>query len=247
MIPSFIYDPAGVDRDTITVRGAEARHMAAVLRLHQGEMVRLIDGRGLSHICEIVGIKAQAAVCRIIRSTENEGEPALHLTLAIGLSTGGKFDAVIEKGTEVGVGRFIPMLTVKAKVRLGDLHAISRRVGRWRRIAEAAAKQSGRSLIPVVEAPIEFDQAVMTCRPANAVLFHPGGVAGEIDIVLHKLSGRTITILVGPESGFSPEEIDLATSLGLPIVSLGSRILRTETAGIILPALIIHRYEAINS
>jgi len=247
MRPSFIYDPDGVDRNTITVRGAEARHMAAVLRLHQGDMVRLIDGQGLSHICKIVQVKAQAAVCRIIQSTENEGEPALHLTLAIGLSAGGKFDTVIEKGTEVGVGRFIPMLTSKAKVRLGAEHSISRKVGRWRRIAEAAAKQSGRSLIPFVETPVDLDQAIMTCRPSNTVMFHPGGKPGEIDILLQELPDKTIILLVGPESGFSPEEISLAEARGLPIVSLGRRILRTETAGIVLPALVIHRYEAINS
>lgn len=240
MMQTFIYNPGDQTGDCITVSGAEAHHIASVLRLGPGDMVRLIDGRGTSHVCEISESRRRAVTCRIIKTLKNSGEPSLHLTLAIGLSGSAKFDVIIEKATEVGVSRFIPLLTEKARVKVGDRAAATRKMRRWRRVCEAAVKQSARSVIPDIAEPIAFDQFIEGIDPTEAILFHPGERVDDIAGMTGLRERKRLTLIVGPESGFDRAETDAARSRGIALVSLGPRTLRTETAGIVLPALCIY-------
>lgn len=247
MIPTFIYDPAEGDGESIVLTGSEAHHVAAVLRMNRGETIRAIDGRGTAHVCEIKETGSKRVLCSIISSSRNSGEPTLDLTLAIGVSAGLKFDLVVEKGTEVGVGRFVPLVTSKGKIKRVDLESWRKRETRWRRIAEAAAKQSGRSVVPTVESPQAVEAFVGTCPPDEGLMFHPGGTPCRLENRLETLPQNNLTLLVGPESGFSPEEVALAEARAIPVISLGDRVLRTETAGIVLSALAIYSYQTVNS
>ncbi|MDD4050766.1 MAG: RsmE family RNA methyltransferase [candidate division Zixibacteria bacterium] len=247
MIATFIYDPADCDGRTIILKGPEAHHLAAVLRMKPGETVRLIDGRGMAYLCEIKETESKRVECNIIESIRDSGEPLLDLTLAIGLSTGFKFDLVVEKGTEVGVSRFIPLVTSKGKIKRVELDTMQMKIARWRRIAESAAKQSGRSVVPIVDPPQALATFIQTCLPQDTLLFHPGGTACNSVDCFGTISKDKLTLLVGPESGFSPEEIALVESRRIPIVGLGERVLRTETAGIVLSAVAIYSHEKVNT
>ncbi len=244
---TFIYKPEDIDKDIIIVGGSEAHHITKVLRLKKGELVRLIDGEGLAHICEIQGLKTKSVICRVIKSTRNSGEAAVAVTLAIGLSTGLKFDTVVEKGTEVGVRRFVPLITEKGKIRISDEASVNRKLKRWKRVAEAAAKQSARSVIPIIENLVSFNEFICQCSAENSFLFHPDEKAeNQADIIRTKRPAELI-LLIGPESGFSSSELETARSKRIPCYSLGGRILRTETAGVVLPTLIIYSSESFNS
>ena len=245
MTPSFIYDLAAEAGEMITITGREARHLSDVLRLKRGEMIRLTDGQGTAHIAEIVSLKKGEVTCRVIKTIRGGGEPLLKLTLAAGLSTGAKFDVIIEKGTEVGVSRFVPLLTDKEKVKLGDGASVKARMNRWRRVCEAAVKQSGRSIIPIIEEPVSFDNFVAVCPADGIVCFHPEERTDRFDSILSMIKEKELTVLVGPVSGFSPREIAAARERGVKIFSLGDRVMRAETAGVVLPALVIYYFEAV--
>ncbi len=247
MIPTFIYKPEDASESMIALTGAEAHHMIKVMRLGRGEMVQLIDGRGTGHICEIASIDGRKADCRIIRTIKNGGEPSLSLTLAIGLSTASKFDTVLEKGTEAGISRFVPLLTEKGKIKLGEKSAVSAKMKRWGRVVEAAVKQSGRSRIPEIAEPISFKEFIAGSEAAETALFHPGDRSDNIFESIELKSKSTFTIIVGPESGLSSSELEAAGERGIIKISLGSRILRTETAGILIPGLLIYMAEMVKA
>ena len=160
-------------------------------------------------------------------------ESPLNLTLVQGILKGEKMDIVIQKATELGVKEIIPAITERSQIRQ------TRKVDRWRKIAEEASKQSGRTMIPVVHEPIEFNSlfTVHHSLPIKGFIFwEEGGV--PLREAIHQFTDSPIYLLVGPEGGFSKEEVSLAVSKGLITVSLGKRILRAETAAISAVALI---------
>lgn len=244
MIQTFIYSPEDYDGEQVTISGREAHHIADVLRLKPGEMVRLIDGNGLAHTCEITSAGSRKVICSVIKSTKGSGESTLRLTLAIGLSPEAKFDTIIEKGTEVGINRFIPILTEKGKIKVGDIGGVKRKMERWRRVCEAAVKQSGRSVIPFIDAPLSFRDFLLSCLPAGTFLFQLGDRSESFYSANLSAFEDEITVVVGPESGFTNDEIESARRRGIRIMNLGDRVLRTETAAVVIPALIIYLTES---
>lgn len=237
---TFFYSPTDREGEAIILTGPETKHMITVLRLKKGDTARLIDGAGNAHWCEIVSVSPRQVVCRIIKSMKNGGEPARLVTLAIGLSTGFKFDTIIEKGTEIGVSRFVPLLCEKGKVKLEKPSAWSRRLSRWQRVARAAVKQSGRSVLPAIDEPVILSDFLVRCRAESTFLFHPEGKAGDYISTLLSFPGSETTIITGPESGFSSGELSAAQAGGINIFSLGDRILRTETAAIVIASLTVY-------
>jgi 16S rRNA (uracil1498-N3)-methyltransferase len=240
MIPTFIFKSDDLKDDTLKIHGPEAHHIAKVLRMTKGEMVRVIDGYGMSYICEIRSVSARTVTCGIIKTVKKGGEPKLDLALAIGLSSATKFDLVVEKGTEVGVSRFIPLITEQAKVKIQEQETLVRRMNRWRRLCEAAAKQSARSIIPMISPPMIYGEFVAAIIPEESVLFHPDAKKMTPGGILAGASAKRLTAIIGPESGFSSSEVEAAKNRNIPVFSLGDRILRTETAGIVVPALLIY-------
>jgi 16S rRNA (uracil1498-N3)-methyltransferase len=245
LMHTFLFAPEDRSESQITIAGEEARHLFDVLRLHKGDMVRLVDGGGEAHICEIIESTKKNCVCSIIKSIRNGGEPRIRLTLAVGLSSASKFETVLEKGTEIGVSRFVPLYTQKGKVRQFDKATLTRKLKRWQRVCAAALKQAGRSRLPAVEMPIGFEEFISSCPAADTALFHPEG-RNAFQHAQKLFRADTATLLVGPESGFSDEEIRLAREKDIPVISIGDRTLRTETAGIVIPALFIFLSDSVN-
>lgn len=233
--------------DSVNLASDEACHLRDVLRLKSGDEVYVFDGAGKEFHCRIEESRRDSARLQII----NEVEPArpespLLFTLAVALLKGEKFDLVVQKATELGVARVVPVITKHADIRLRDESDAAKRVARWQRIALEAAKQSGRAVVPQVDGPIAFESLI---QPANSdiamscLLFseREGQSLHEAAKTLPaKLPG--ITALVGSEGGWANEELAASRDAGWVIVTLGGRTLRAETAGITVAALIQHLY-----
>lgn len=240
-VPVF-YAPPDNRRDTIiTLPNLEAHHAVAVMRLEVGARIVIVDGCGMGYRAEIVLATKKSVESRIISEVRNFGEPTVRLTFAGGLSAGVKFDTVVEKGTELGVKRFVPVISEKSKVKLDDpTRALARR-NRLEKVALSAMKQCRRSYRPEIATPLTLRQFLEESNLGDLNLaFVPGDNSVPLDTI--KFDGRTdrVTILVGPESGFSEPEVDKINTAGFKMVSLGPRILRTETAGPVAIALVMH-------
>jgi 16S rRNA (uracil1498-N3)-methyltransferase len=216
----------------VRIAGPPLRHLRT-LRLRPGERVVLFDEDGAEHEVELSRVADRAAEGIIVASRRPQREPAFDLVLAPALLKGDRMDLVVEKATELGVRRIAPVVS---------RHVVGRgsRVDRWRRIAAAAAEQSGRTRVPLIDAPVELTALVRAVWPALRVLAWEGerGVSFES---LPASAGAAIAV-VGPEGGFAPDEVDAARDAGFATVALAPRILRAETAAIVTAALCLHRW-----
>ncbi len=222
--------------------GATARQIRSVLRLQPGDMVRLLDNSGFLHGARIAGISRDSVALEVVERRLLETEPAAELDLFQALLKGQKMEFVLQKGTEIGVSRFVPVLSERCVSRPGQ-GDLGRKQERWESIVREAAEQSGRAVLPVVEPVEPFERA---CRRAVAADLALMAWEEERAVGIGKavreagLSSRPrISLLVGPEGGFSPREAELARSAGLRIVSLGPRILRAETAALVAATLVL--------
>ncbi|MEP6637683.1 MAG: 16S rRNA (uracil(1498)-N(3))-methyltransferase [Acidobacteriota bacterium] len=228
----------------ITLPTEEARHLREVLRLKPGDEVYVFDGAGKEFQCVIEDSRRDSALLKVLAEVAPaRPESRLALTLAVAFLKSDKFDLVVQKATELGVVRIVPVMTHLADIRLRDESDANKRVARWQRIAMEAAKQSGRALVPEVAAPVTFAalaQNVVPSGPWSVMFSERGGQAFPAT----KAEGtpQEITALVGSEGGWTDEELEQARTADWQIVTLGGRILRAETAAIAVTALLQHRY-----
>jgi 16S rRNA (uracil1498-N3)-methyltransferase len=235
----------------ITLSDEKARYLISVLRCSAGDELQVFDGEGSLYKSKIMGIENKKVIIDLLERISLNAESPLNLTLVQGVLKGEKMDTVIQKATELGVKEIIPAITERSQIR----H--TRKVDRWRKIAEEASKQSGRTMIPVVHEPMEFSNFINNITPPSPPLNLRGGREGLKGFIFWEEGGLSLKeaikqsavsiqhsensqlfVLVGPEGGFSKEEANLAVSKGLSAVSLGKRILRAETAAISAVALI---------
>ena len=221
----------------VTLTSDEARHLREVLRLKTGDVVQVFDGTGREFRAVVSQARRESAELELGAEIQPpRPESPLKLTLAVALLKGEKFDLVVQKGTELGVNRFIPLVTRYADIRLRDESDASKRVTRWQRIALEAAKQCGRAVVPEINLPISFEPLIR--EEKGCFLFaERGGSALSTD-----LRTNNFIAIVGSEGGWSDEELDQARTEGVPIVTLGGRVLRAETAAIATAVLLQHRY-----
>ncbi len=222
----------------------EARHLREVLRLKPGDGVNVFDGAGNEYNAVVVKAMRDSAVLELGDKAEPASqESPIHLSLAVALLKGDKFDLVVQKATELGVNELVPVMTKFADVRLHDPSDASKRVTRWQRIALEAAKQSGRAALPKINSPVSFAELIEreTDDSGLRVMFAERGGQSMTDLP-ETISTLSVNILVGSEGGWAPEETAAAKDHGWKIVTLGGRILRAETAAITVTALMQHRY-----
>jgi 16S rRNA (uracil1498-N3)-methyltransferase len=245
MQPHLFYAPTeNYLNDKIILPDSESHHARKVLRLSKGELVIVIDGLGKACRGEIItGQYSKKTEIAIHHEIRNFGEPNIRLTLAAGLSTNYKFDTVVEKGTELGVKRFVPLLTEKSKVKMDDGKRIKSRITRLEKVALAATKQCRRSYRPDISAPVNFKAFMKETDPEGLnLIFHPGN-EGTLFQNLEIINDyKRACLLVGSESGFSNTEVLMAHEAGFQQISIGSRILRTETAGPVVCALLMNAF-----
>ncbi len=240
--PIFYAPPELIAGGVVHLPDDEARHAVAVLRLRKSDPVIVIDGLGTAYRGIVAKISRRKAVELTVHAEiRNFGEPSVILTLAAGLSSGYKFDNVVARGTELGVKRFVPVLTSKSKVRLEDPRRARARVTRLEKVALAAAKQCRRAYRPEVSVPVGFAEYIReTDGESLNLIFHPAAKARPLADTLDDSRPKRVSLLVGPESGFIDEEVEVAVAAGFVPVSLGCRVLRTETAGPAVVTLVMH-------
>jgi 16S rRNA (uracil1498-N3)-methyltransferase len=219
-------------KSIVTLTADEARHLREVLRLKPGDEVSVFDGAGREFRARVVQARRETAELEL----SDEVQPArpespLQLTLAVALLKGEKFDLVVQKATELGVSRIVPLMTRYADIKLRDESDAARRVARWQRIALEAAKQSGRAVVPEVSQPAALEDALK-----NPCLFFSEREGHG----LKPIDTDTVTAIVGSEGGWSDEELEQAREARADVVTLGGRILRAETAAIVATALLQH-------
>jgi len=212
------------------------------MRLKRASLVVVVDGLGTAYRSELVHVTGKKVTARVHAEQRNFGEPGIRLTLASGLSAGHKFDTTVEKGTELGVKRFVPILAERSKVKMDDPKRAGSRVKRLERVALAAMKQCRRSYRPDIALPTDFAAFLREQEEGDMkLLFHLSVQATALEQIAFDSNPKRVTVLVGPESGFSDEEVDQACTAGFRPVAMGTRILRTETAGPVAVALLLQR------
>ena len=234
------------DRTSAVLQGDETRHLRNVLRLKIGDEVYLFDGTGSEFRCEIKTIRRDAAEVLVIDQAEPaRPESPLNLVLGIALLKGERFDLVVQKATELGVMKVVPVITARADVRLKDERDAGRKLVRWQRIALEATKQCGRARLMEIERPAAFGKLVE--NPGRDDDLHLMFAVRDGASWATAMSATTslpsrVTALIGPEGGWENDEINQARSAGWRIVTLGGRTLRAETAAIVIAGLIQHRF-----
>lgn len=237
----FFVSPQAIKDNRVVLRGMIVHQIRDVLRMRPGDDIVLLDNSGWAHRAELVTIDRDAVRGRVIEKWKLETEPQAHITLYQGLLKGQKFEWVLQKGTEIGIRAFVPVLAARCVI--GTVNDVSAaRIERWERIIVEAAEQAGRAALPHLSNAVLFEQA---CAQAGAVGLalipwegeHSRGLREALQNVP---KSKEISLFIGPEGGFTEEEIATAQDRGVTPVSLGPRILRAETAGLVAASAILY-------
>jgi len=231
--------------DRVTISGKDARHIVKALRLKPGDAIVVVNSVGQKHVARIVATRETYVEAEIEGAHESAAsEPRVPITLVQGLPKADKMNGIVQKCTEIGVSRIIPILTERSVMR-PDGASAERRVSRWRRIAEEAAKQSGRDMVPVVENIGTLCSAIATLGTEGIPMLFSWELEEERSLrgalaEPNLSSAPGVGVFIGPEGGFSHSEAEYARAHGAVTVTLGPRILRTETAGPVVLAMILY-------
>ena len=229
---------------TVKILGDDAHHLNRVLRARPKDRIIACDGEGREVLAEIVELGKNGVAARIIEELPANREPCVQVWIAQSLPKGDKMETVIQKGTEIGASRFIPFVSERTIVQY-DSHKENKRLERWRKIAKEAAEQANRSRIPLVEPPHSWQQLLKLVSSADAALFcYEKEEKTMLKNALREplRTPKVILLMIGPEGGFTEKEADDARAAGCRPVSLGRRILRTETAALVGLAGILYEF-----
>ena len=233
-MPRFFVEPENVNNDIITLYGDDAKHVCRVLRSKEGDVLTVCDSRGNDYEAEIVKLAEDDIKLKIINQSYTKSEPKLKITLYQSLPKADKMETIIQKCVELGIFKIVPVNTQRCIVKL-DKNKEKKKIDRWQKISESAAKQSGRGIIPEIGDVVDFSEALMDVVKLDAAII-PYELEQDrsLKIFLDEFKGESLGIFIGPEGGFSSEEINSAVECSVIPLTLGKRILRTETAGMMV-------------
>ena len=241
----FFVESHQIDEENQSIRvvGSDVNHMKNVLRMKAGEEVWISDGEEKEYHCEITCFEDEEAVLKILETLESEYELPNKIYLFQGLPKGDKMELIIQKAVELGVHEIIPVEMKRCVVKL-DAKKADKKIARWQQISESAAKQSKRMLIPEVHSVMTYKEALKYASELDVALVPyelAKGMKETRELISMIQPGQSVAIFIGPEGGFEEAEIALALENGAKPITLGKRILRTETAGLtILSVLMFH-------
>lgn len=222
-----------------------SRQIQRVLRLKTGDKVIALDGSGMEFFLELTKIAGDECIGTILNSQVSKSEPRIHLSLLVGLTQRDKFEWVLQKCTEIGASAFTPVITSRSLVQ--DIRSAEQKITRWQSILKEAAEQSGRGLIPILNPPVLYLQALEQLRNFDlGLVAFEGEKQIPIRKAIKKFLGNNLGIMIGPEGGFSADEILRVNQSGLKTVSLGPRILRMETSAVVASTLILHELKSLD-
>ena len=211
------------------ITGEDAKHIALSLRMTEGEKITVCDTAGYDYFCEITSVHPEKTELKILSKERTVSEPDIKLTLYQCLTKGEKFETVIQKSVELGAYNIVPVLSERCISRPDNNSAEKKRI-RWNKISESAAKQSGRGILPEVKEIIDFCEMCRHLKEYDAVYFFYEKGGQPIKTLISDRKPESVAVIVGPEGGFSEAEAEEISRHGGKTVTLGKRILRTETA-----------------
>ena len=235
-----------IEERKVQITGSDVNHIINVLRMKAGEKFYVNDGTASGkYLCALESASEEQALCEILEHIAETSELPCEVVLYQGLPKADKMELIIQKAVELGVSRIVPVAMKRCVVKLDDKKAQSK-ITRWQQIAEAAAKQSKRDIIPTIENPISLKEALKESADFELSMMpyeQAKGMAFTRELLEGIKPGERIAIFIGPEGGFEDSEVELALEMGTQPVTLGRRILRTETAGLAMLSMLIYVLE----
>lgn len=240
----YFVEPDLFSEDEITIAGDDVHHIVNVMRAKEGEQILVSDGAGRTVRARLSALSAKEVKAQVVEILTEQTELPVRVTIGQGLPKGEKMEWILQKGTELGAYSFLPFSSERTIVKL-DAKKEAKKLERWRKIIKEAAEQSHRAVLPQLLSPASFREVLQQAHPYTrcAIAYEK-----EDGVALHQLletmqADDSLLILVGPEGGFSREEVSLAQAEGFLPVSLGPRILRTETASLYILSAVSYQYE----
>lgn len=238
----FYVTPHQVHDNIISITGPDVNHIKNVLRMKQGEEIVICNGQGKDCYC-IINKLSEAEICAEIQSEQDTGtELKAKITLFQGLPKKDKMELIIQKSVELGVYEIVPVMTKRAVVKLEDKKKEEKKLERWQAIAEGAAKQSGRGIIPIIKPVQTYKEAIQNAKNMGTGIVpyeNAKGMQYTKEVMNTLGQYDSIGVFIGPEGGFEDSEIEYAITNGILPITLGRRILRTETAGLAVLSMMV--------
>ena len=242
-MPKFFIKKENIKNNIVTITGQDATHISKVLRHNAGDIITLCDGEGTDFSAQITDCTKDSVVLEITDTIPCTAEPGVLVTLFQGLPKQGKMDYIIEKCTELGISRIVPVSMKRSVVKIEDKKSEAKKLERWRKIAQESVKQCGRGKIPEITEVMTTDEAIRFSATLDiTIAAYENEKEVSLKSVLEKHTPESIGIFIGPEGGLDDKEIDKIKAAGIPAVTLGKRILRTETAGHTVLGAIMYEY-----
>lgn len=247
-MPRFFVPSANIDiaENTVIIDGTDVNHIKNVLRYSVGDKLTVSDSSGLEYECVIESFSEKEVILKIKSTRQGDTEPGIRAVLFQGLPKKDKLEFIIQKSVELGVSEIYPVINERTVVKL-DGKNTENRTERWNRIAESAAKQSGRMIVPKVHEPVSYKNAMEEAKKLDYIILpyeNAEGMAYSASCIEAAAGCDSVGIFIGPEGGFSSAEVEQAKSAGAKIISLGKRILRTETAGLAVLSVLMFEKES---
>lgn len=235
----FFVPKEAINEREIIIRGSDANHISNVLRMKEGDKITVCDSKGNDYNCAIASTNKNEIICKINSIEKSHTESEFKITLYQGMPKLDKMEFIIQKCVELGIYAFVPVITEHTVVKIND--KTDKKVERWQKISESAAKQCGRGIIPQIYSPMTLKNAIVDANKNDGILIpYENETTKSIKSFLKDFEGNSLAVFIGPEGGFSKSEIDWAINEGATTVTLGKRILRTETAAITASAVIMY-------
>ena len=240
----FFVSEEQINGENAYIEGSDVNHIANVLRMKPGEELLISVKGDWDYLCKIVDIETDRVNLKVLESMEQRELP-VNITLLQGIPKSDKLEMIIQKAVELGVSEIIPVKTKRVVVKI-DEKKVDTKVNRWNAIAESAAKQSKRSIIPKVYEPMSIDNALEIVKDFGVKLIpyeNADGIDKTRKILDNMDKTKNIAVFIGPEGGFEESEVERIKNSGFEVITLGKRILRTERAGLALLSNIMIRLE----
>ena len=246
-MPKFFIEANQIENDKINLTGEDVKHIANVLRKQIGDELNICNiASSENFLCKIQEINKEKIECNIIKKIESDSEPNTEITIFQGIPKAEKMELIIQKCTELGAKVFIPVEMERCIAKIDNKNQ-TKKIERWQKIAETAAKQSGRDSIPKVEKLINLPKVCNLIQKYDIVLLayekEKNITLKQIIKQMEKKQNLKIVIIIGPEGGITTKEVTLLENAGAKVVTLGNRILRTETAGLVTLAMLVYNLE----
>lgn len=242
----FFVEQSQIGQDSIVITGQDAHHIKNVLRMRQGEEILISDGEKMEYNCTVAELNEEEVVVNILSSGESGIELPSRIYLFQCLPKSDKMELIIQKAVELGVHEIVPVASSRCVVKL-DAKKEAGKIKRWQGIAESAAKQSKRMLIPQVHSVMRFADALKYAEEMDVKLIPyelATGMAGTRELIQSIQPGQSVAVFIGPEGGFDESEVLQAKEAGVLPITLGKRILRTETAGFTVLSILMYHLES---